>query len=405
MAQFENKTIEEIRDLIINAIKSKFNVAFRLLSKSFLFALSTVLAGVFVTCYKQIAWVFLQLFPESAYWRTVTALGVPIRPLVKWGVLIGVGEPRQGSQWRGIINVNVFGTGTLTAGTQLTSEITGSIYIVEDNIPLEGSSVAAPVICADIGSTGNLERGDTLNFVSPLGNVERTATVNSVSAYGRDSETESEYRARVIRRFRSPPLGGALSDYQTWASDVPGVIGAYPYGDPDSAAGVLVFVAGTLAQFPRRIPTPDLLRQVGNACTFDPVTGRADRKPVTAVLDPAFDGTYKNIRPVSVINYTVHINGVAGIPTNDFANAVKPAIENYFLGREPYIRGLSDDNNRLDTISRNNVTSAVDQISISLRAEFDNVMLERNGLPIASETLGMGELAELSQLRVNRVIV
>ena len=100
MAQFENKTVEEIRDLIINAIKSKFNVTFRLLPKSFLFALSTVLAGVFVTCYKQIAWVFLQLFPESAYWRTVTVLGVPIRPLVKWGVLIGVGEPRQGSQCR-----------------------------------------------------------------------------------------------------------------------------------------------------------------------------------------------------------------------------------------------------------------------------------------------------------------
>jgi len=118
---------------------------------------------------------------------------------------------------------------------------------------------------------------------------------------------------------------------------------------------VLVFVAGALARFPHRIPTPDLLRQVGDACTFDPVTGRADRKPITAVLDPAFNGTYTNIRPVSVVNYAVRINGMTGIPTADFANAVKPAIENYFLGREPYIRGLSDDNNKLDTVSRNNV--------------------------------------------------
>ncbi|MCL2410077.1 MAG: baseplate J/gp47 family protein [Treponema sp.] len=405
MAQFENKTIEEIRDLIINAIKSKFNIAFRLLSKSFLFTLSTVMAGVFVTCYKQIAWVFLQLFPESAYWRTVTALGVPIRPLVKWGVLIGVGEPRQGSQWRGIINVFVSGSGTLTAGTQLISEATGSIYIVEDNVPLEGSSVVASVICVDIGTAGNLESGDELNFVSPLGNVERTVNVNSVTIYGRDSETESEYRARVIRRFRSPPLGGALSDYQVWASDVPGVLNAYPYGDPDSAAGVLVFVAGVPSQFPHRIPTDNLLRQVGKACTYDPETGRANRKPVTAVLDPTFDESYENIRPITRRLYTVRINGMRGVPILDFTNVARPAIENYFLGREPYIRGLSDDNNKTNIISRNNVTSVIDQMSISVKAEFDNVTLERNNTQIASESLGMGEVAELMQLFINGIAV
>jgi len=404
--QFENKTIEEIRDLIINAIGNNFNTAFRLLPKSFLFTIATVLAGVFVTCYKQIAWVFLQLFPESAYWRTVTTLGIPIRPLVKWGVLIGVGEPRLGTQWRGQIIVNVVSTGTtLISGTQLRSDITGRVYITEDTVSLEGDTALVPVVCAEIGPIGNLEKNDTLDFVTPLGNVQRTATVELVAAYGLDGETETEYRERVIRRFRSPPLGGALSDYQTWASDVSGVIGAYPYSDPNSAAGVLVFVAGALAQFPHRIPTPDLLRQVGEACTFDPVTGRANRKPITAVLDPAFNGTYTNIRPISVINYTVRINRVVGIPTADFANAVKPAIENYFLGREPYIRGLSDDNNRLDTILRNNVTGVVDQIAISLRAEFDNVVLERNGRPVASETLGMGELAELSQLYVNGVAI
>jgi len=404
--QFENKTIEEIRDLIINAIGNNFNIAFRLLPKSFLFTIATVLAGVFVTCYKQIAWVFLQLFPESAYWKTVTTLGIPIRPLVKWGVLIGVGEPRLGTQWRGQIVAYVANAGTaLISGTQLRSDITGLVYITEDTVRLEHDTALVRIICADIGPAGNLEKGDTLDFVTPLGNVQRTAAVEAVTAYGLDGETETEYRERVIRRFRSPPLGGALSDYQTWASDVPGVIGAYPYSDPNSAAGVLVFVAGALAQFPRRIPTADLLRQVGEACTFDPVTGRANRKPITAVLDPAFNETYTNIRPISVLNYNVRINGVVGIPTADFANAVKPAIENYFLGREPYIRGLSDDNNRLDTISRNNVTSAVDQISISLRAEFDDVVLERNGTLVASEALGMGELAELSQLHVNGVAV
>ena len=405
MAQFENKTIEDIRDLIINAVKSKFNLVFRLLSKSFLFTLATVLAGVFVTCYKQIAWIFLQLFPESAYWKTVTALGIPIRPLVKWGVLIGVGEPLQGTQWKGSLSVVVSGSGVLIAGTQLKSEVTGSLYITEESVPVEGRVISVPAICADTGATGNLEAGDKLDFVSPLGNVQKTATVGAVSAYGRDSESESEYRARVVRRFRSPPLGGSLSDYQLWASDVSGVFNAYPYSDPNSAAGVLIFVAGVPSQFPHRIPTADLLRQVGEACTYDPVTGRQNRKPITAVLDPSFDGSYENVRAISRRIYTVRVNGVAGVPVSDFASAAKPAVENYFLEREPYIRGLSDDNNKLNVISKNNVTSVIDQTCLSLKAEFDNVVVERNGAVITSDSLGMGELAELYQLYVNGVPV
>jgi uncharacterized phage protein gp47/JayE len=407
VAQFENKTIEEIRDLIINAVKSKFNIVFRLLSKSFLFTMATVLAGVFVTCYKQIAWVFLQLFPESAYWKTVTALGIPIRPLVRWGVLIGVGEPRQGTQWKGRLTVTAAGSGgTLAAGAQLKSDVTGSLYITEESgLFITGNTVSVLAVCADTGTAGNLEAGDTVSFVSPLGNVQKEAVVGSVAVYGRDSESESEYRERVIRRFRSPPLGGALSDYQIWACEVPGVLNAYPYSDPNSAAGVLVFVAGIPAQFPHRIPTSDLLRQVGETCTYDPETGKANRKPVTAVLDPDFDGSYENVRPVSRRIYTVRVNGVTGVPILDFANAARSPIENYFLEREPYIRGLSDDNNKLNNISRNNVTSVVDQISISLKAEFDSVILERSGAAISGESLGMGEVAELYQLYINGALV
>ncbi|GHV90441.1 hypothetical protein AGMMS50268_09440 [Spirochaetia bacterium] len=405
MAKFENKTIEEIRDLIINAVRSKFNLVFRLLPKSFLFTVSTVLAGIFIICYKQIAWVFLQLFPGSAYWRTVYVLGIPIRPLIKWGVLIGVGEPRTGTQWKGNVTVNVLSGGSLIAGTQLKSDITGLLYITEASVPLEGQNVTVPAICADIGIPGNLEAGDTLSFVSPLGNVQKTTTVDTVTAYARDDESESEYRARVERRFRSPPLGGSLSDYQIWASDVNGVLSAYPYKDPNSAAGVLIFVAGVPAQFFRRIPTTDLLHQVGEACTYDPDTGRQSRKPVTAVLDPDADGSYENIRPVSIKGYTVCIYGMSGVPVSDFANAVRPAIENYFLGREPYIRGLSDDNNKLNTISKNNITSVVDQTSLSLKAEFESARLFIEGSEIASDTLGMGELAELALLYVNGVAV
>ena len=402
MAVFENKTIAEIRDVIINSFQEKFNKVFRLLPKSFVKVISTVFAGIFVTLNKQIGWLFLQLYPETAYWGTVTILGLKIRPLVKWGILIGAGEPRTGSQWTGNITVTVTHLGsTLTAGTQLKSDISGKLYITDLGLTLESETETVPITCAENGTAGNLEAGDTLSFVSPLGTVQRTVTVLDVTSYAIDNETEAEYRARVENRFRNPPLGGALSDYRRWASDVNGVLNTYPYQDTESASGVLIYVAGVPSIFPDRIPTTDLLRQVGRACTYDPETGKATRKPITAVIDPAYDENYQNVRPIRNTLFDVYIDGIAGAPVSDFGDAVLPVIKNYFLGREPYIRGLSDDNNKTNIVSRNNVMSAVDQVSIGLKAEFGNVSLYLNGALVSAYPLGRGELAAIRRLYLN----
>lgn len=399
---YNNKTIAEIRDLLFNSFQEKFNRTFRVLPKSFIKIICTVFAAVYVVLYKQIGWLFLQLFPETAYWGEVKILGIKVRPLVKWGNLIGVGEPRNGTQWKGNITVTVTRSGApLSAGTQLKSDMTGALYITEESLTLENETETIPIICAENGTAGNLETGDTLNFVSPLGIVNRAAVVSAVTAYAVESETEQEYRARVVSRFRSPPMGGALSDYRRWASDVSGVLNTYIYKDIDTPSGVLLYVAGAPSIFPERIPTPDLLRQVGQACTYDPETGKANRKPLTAVIDPDNNETYINVKPVKIIYFDIYISGIAGAPISDFGSAVKAPIENYFLGREPYIRGLSDDNNKTNIVSRNNISSITDQSAIPIKAEFGNIVMQLNGAPTASYTLGMGELAALRNLYLN----
>jgi uncharacterized phage protein gp47/JayE len=404
MAAFENKTTEDIRDLLINAFNFYFNKTIRILPKSFIRVLSIVLAGVFITLYKQIGWLFLQLFPETAYWKEVIILGKKIRPLVKWGILIGAGPPWSGTQWKGEIAITVTNkNSTLLGGAQLKSELTGKLYITDISKFLTHDTETVNISCVETGSGGNIEAGDTLNFVNPLGNVKKTAVVLSVIIDGTNDETEGEYRYRVVNRYRMQPQGGALADYRIWASDVPGLLNVYPYKDEASPSGVLIYVSGNPSVFPDRIPSDALLKQVGNACTYDPKTGKATRKPITAVIDPAGDGSYSHVKPVSVIEFDIYINGLAGIIPSDFAEAVRPAVENYFLGREPYIRGLSDDNNKTNIVSRNNVSSVVDQIAISVKAEFDSVTmrLEENIEP--SYTLSMGEVSKLRHLFINEV--
>jgi uncharacterized phage protein gp47/JayE len=399
---FDNKSIEEVKALIINGLQQLFNNRLRILPKSFIKTLAAVLGGVFIVLYKQIGWIFLQIFPETAYWNEINILGIRVRPLVKWGVLIGIGEPRPGTQWKGMIKVSVTQINSfLNNGTQLKSDTTGKIYLIDETKTLENEMESAAVVCAESGTAGNLEPGEILNFVNPLGNVKKAAEVESIIKEAVDDETEAEYRYRVVNRWRMQPQGGALADYRIWGTEVAGVLNIYPYKDISSPSGVFIYVSGLPSIYTDRIPSAALLILVGKACTYNPETGKATRKPLTAIIDPRGDETYLNVKPVSVVIFDIYIEGLTGIPALDFSQAVKTPIEEYFLGREPYNRGLSDDNNRTDQVTKNNVLSVVDQVAISLKAEFDGVIMRKSGNITPSYNLGMGELAKLGNLFIN----
>jgi baseplate J-like protein len=401
---YKNKTIEEVQQLLIRSFEHEFNTQLRILPKSFIKILCKVFAGIFIVVYKLVGWYFLQMFPETADWKEVTILGVRLRPLVKLGVLFGVGEPLAGVQWRGVITIDVLTQGSvLYSGTQLKSNVTGKLYIVEETKTLLQTKETVSVVCTEIGTVGNLEKNDTLNFVNPYGFIKTEAIVSDVARVGLDNELESSYRNRVINRFRLQPQGGALADYRIWASEVPGVLNVYPYNDKEQPGGVLLYVSGIPDVYADRIPDKGLLKKVGEACTYDPETGKATRKPLTAMLDPKNDDSYSNVKPVSVAVFDVVITGVSGIVPADFAQVVKPALQNYFLDRDLYIRGLSDDNNRTNVISKNHIITVVNQIAVSVKAIFETAEIRKDGKLVPLYTLDNGELARLDALAIDGV--
>lgn len=401
---YKNKTIEEVQQLLIRSFEHEFNTQLRILPKSFIKILCKVFAGVFIIVYKLVGWYFLQMFPETADWKEVTILGVRLRPLVKLGVLFGVGEPLAGVQWRGIITIDVLTHGSvLYSGTQLKSSVTGKLYIVEETKTLLQTKENVSIVCTEIGTVGNLEKNDTLNFVNPYGFIETEAVVLDVARVGLDNELESSYRNRVINRFRLQPQGGALADYRIWASEVPGVLNVYPYNDKEQPGGVLLYVSGISDVYVDRVPDKGLLKKVGEACTYDPETGRATRKPLTAMLDPKNDGSYSNVKPITVAVFDIVITGVSGIVPADFAQVVKPALQNYFLDRDLYIRGLSDDNNRTNVVSKNHVITVINQIAVSIKAIFETAEIRKDGKVAPLYTLDNGELARLGALAIDGV--
>ena len=399
---YENKTVEYVYNLLIESFQEKFNNKLRLLPKSFIVILSKVLSVIFVLPYKVCGWFYLQLFPDTASFDRVNVMGISLQPLVKLGVNIGVGEPTSGQAWEGLVSATVVTEGqAITAGTQLKSDVTGLMYVVSETVTTEGQSVNVPVYCVQSGSGGNLAQGDEIKFVSPLGFIAQDAVVASTTKEGLDEETADHYRARVVNRYSTQPQGGALSDYRIWSYDAPGVLQTYPYNGEDSPGDVEIYVAGNTDVYPDRVPGRELCVAVGEACTYDPETGIADRKPLTAILDPDYNGTYRNIQPVSIVTVDVSVTDVVGVDVSDFGAAYKSVCDDYLLGREPYIRGLSDENNKTNSIQKNTLIALANSVATSLKAQFGTVTMNINNVQVDNYNLDRGELSALGHLYIN----
>jgi uncharacterized phage protein gp47/JayE len=76
------------------------------------------------------------------------------------------------------------------------------------------------------GAGGNLNVGDPLPFTTAISGVDSSTIVVTLTG-GADQESDDELRARVLKRIRQPPMGGAAYDYEAWALAVPGVTRAW----------------------------------------------------------------------------------------------------------------------------------------------------------------------------------
>jgi uncharacterized phage protein gp47/JayE len=96
---------------------------------------------------------------------------------------------------------------------------------------------------------------------------------------GADVESDDELRARVLQRKRQPPHGGARSDYERWALEVPGVtrvfVSAFKASDPNEAHTPLTIFPLFDGTRENGVPTAyDLLAVAQHIDPLRPVTAR-----------------------------------------------------------------------------------------------------------------------------------
>jgi uncharacterized phage protein gp47/JayE len=185
-------------------------------------------AGGIFAGFRGLFWLSRQLFIDSAETAYLE------RRLADYGLARIAGLPASGNLvFSGTPNTPIpAGTtlvppGSLTdsngAALQFTTIAAGAIGT--------GNTVSLAVAASGPGAVGNLAVGTPLTLVNAIAGVLPQASVDSAGlAGGADSETDASFRARGLARIRTPPQGGAGSDFWQWArnSGLPTRAWVYP---------------------------------------------------------------------------------------------------------------------------------------------------------------------------------
>ena len=385
-------TTKQISDNIIAQLEAEFSQTIPLLQKAFFRVLAKVLAGVFVLLYKYGGFSFLQMFVQTASDSDTDILGVSVNPLKFWGRLIGVGDPVAATSAELLIDITVENqVGSLPSGTQLINSDNGVTYITVGSVALSAAIVQATILAVSdqvdgggAGVIGNLNPADIVSFANPLANVARNAIVNTQTVTGANAEATDIYRQRVIDRFQKRPQGGAYADYEIWGEEVAGIINIYPYTSTNPGQ-VDVYAEATVASSgdPDGIPTPAQLQAVLDSIELDDA-GLASNRPANALA---------NAFGITRTAFDISIAGLVVDNPSTVQADVTTAIEEYFLGREPFIAGLTV-GVRSDRITTSAVGGVVEDIVSAAGGIFTTVIVRQSTVIIDIYALGIGEKAK-----------
>jgi len=385
-------TTKAIADNIIAQLESTLNQTIPLLPKAFNRVLAKALAAIYVILYKYGGFIFLQIFVSTASAQETDINGKTVIPIVEWGRLIGVGDPVPAVNAEILVDVTVENqVGSLPVGSQLINSTNGVTYITTADVLLN-----APVIQVTVrasrdqaggdggGAIGNLDPGEIITFANPLANVASDTVVVSTSVTGADGEDiNTTYRQRVIDRFKKRPQGGAYADYEIWGERTPGVIRIYPYTGAPGEVDVFSEVSTDID--PDGIPPPATLLAVFENIELDE-NGRATQRNANAFV---------NSLPITRTGFDVDVVDLLSSDLPQLKLDIIAALVEFFLGREPFIDGLSI-LPKTNTITATSVISIVENIVALDGGSFTAATFKLNsgGGNLTSFTLGNGEKAK-----------
>lgn len=359
-----------IRSRIISDIEGALGQTTPFLPKSWNKAIAGAITGVVILLYNATLWVYKQIFPETADYQSLVLLGK----------LVGI-SPRNAV--KAVIVARVFGTDgeNVITGTTYFKSVTGSVYQVTTGGTIAGGYFDCTLTALTAGDAGNIADGEALSIITPDPVLTGSATVQSTTTEGDDQESEEQFRARVISRYKKRITGGSTADYELWGLEAPHFIWVSPVaGDVPGS----VWVFGEVDNQVDGIPDAGQLATLLQYIEIDPETGLQSRRPI---------GDEVTCFPISrkVFDFTINIQDA----TTQTKADIEQALSDYLLSLSPYNEGVSLE--RLDAVTDTGANGAANDIAREANSTILQLVMRESstGGIVNSYTLYGGEKAKL----------
>jgi uncharacterized phage protein gp47/JayE len=230
---WQTPTLAEVRGQVRDSIRAKLPGSDATVPNSVLRVTSDVQGGLCHLTLQYVDWLALQLLPDTAETEWLD------RHAQIWLVNAdGTVGRKQPTPSQGSVTVTGIPLSILPLAAELT-DANGVNYETMQQITIGPGPTPVTVRAIDYGSQSNQLPGAILSLTNPVAGVDGGATVVTLDG-GTDQETDSELRARILKRIQEPPMGGAASDYESWALAVPGVTRAWASPNEMGAGTVTV---------------------------------------------------------------------------------------------------------------------------------------------------------------------
>ena len=189
------------------------------LRRSVLAVLARMHAGGMDGLYGHLTFLSRQLMPDTA----------EAEYLDRWSAIWGVTR-KAAAAATGVVTVTGV-TGAIVPAGSILARLDGAQFATATRTMLGVAGAAVAVTATTAGAAGVTAVGAELTFVSPVSGVNAVAIAAAGLGSGVDEEADSALLARLLMRIRTPPQGGARSDFVAWALDYGPATRAWCYSD------------------------------------------------------------------------------------------------------------------------------------------------------------------------------
>jgi uncharacterized phage protein gp47/JayE len=201
-----------------------------LLRNAVLRVLAWVMSGLAYSVYGYLDWIAREAVPFTATDEYLYA----------WSALVGI-YPKDATPATGFAQFTGTAGIPLLIGSPLTRQ-DGTPYVTTADGETDALGVVTVPITAEVlGAGTNADDGVAISIANPVPGINSAGVTVGPLVGGADQETQDGLRSRMLFRYRTPPQGGAASDYIGWALEVPGCTRAWIEGQGAGWGSVVVF--------------------------------------------------------------------------------------------------------------------------------------------------------------------